>query len=376
MKALDRTLDRVDGYQREHAWLGFPVAVAKKFGDDGAGHLAALVAYYAFFSLFPLLMVFTAVLAFVLRGNEELQQTILDSALSQFPLVGEQIRRNIGSITGSGLALGIGIATALWAGMGVTNAMQAAMNSIWDVPVKHRPNFIAARIRSLLMLVVLGTLTVGAALLSGLGGAEGSLSMLLRIVGIAGGIAVNLLLFLLAFRILTHRDVSWGEIFPGATVAAVGWAALQLVGSFFITRQVESAEQRYGEFAVVIGLLVWIYLGAQLTLYAAEINVVRSKRLWPRGLKKDDRTEADERTLAQLAEVEERRPDEKVDVRFEEPGGPEGDGADAARDDAGGAVERAQKALAEAKEAVERAKQAVGTSEDVQPTNRRTTKRR
>ena len=135
----------------------FPLAVAKKFGEDKAGHLAALVSYYAFFSLFPLLMVFTAVLGMLLRGNPELQDAIVDSALTQFPVIGDQIRDNVGSLKGSAVALAVGIGTALWAGMGVTTALQSALNSVWDVPIRRQPNFLIARLRSLIMLGVLGS---------------------------------------------------------------------------------------------------------------------------------------------------------------------------------------------------------------------------
>jgi membrane protein len=348
---VKKLIERIDRYQREHPSLGFPVAAAKKFGEDRAGHLAALVAYYAFFSLFPLLMVFTAVLGFALRGNDELQSAILDSALSQFPVIGEQIRENIGSVKGSGVALTVGIVTALWAGMGITNALQVALNTVWDVPIRRQPNFLIARLRSVAMLGVLGVMTVGAAILSGLGSTEGTIGISLRIVGIIGGILVNLLLLLLAFRILTNRKLSWGVVFPGAAVAALGWAALQLLGTWYLTNQQRGAEETYGEFAFVIGLLIWLYLGAQLTMYAAELNVVRAERLWPRGLRKEPMTEADRRSLRRHAEVEERREDEDVDVRFDrsDPDGPPPERA----------VRRARKALDRATEAVEDARAAV-----------------
>ncbi|MCA1727093.1 MAG: YihY/virulence factor BrkB family protein, partial [Actinobacteria bacterium] len=147
MQILDKALEGVDRFQRDHGWAGFPFAVAKKFAEDQAGHLAALVAYYAFFSLFPLLMVFTAILGFLLHDNAELRQTILDSALSQFPVIGAEIRRNVGSVEGNGTALVVGILTALWAGTGVTMAFQNALNAVWDVPIKDRPSFLIARLR-------------------------------------------------------------------------------------------------------------------------------------------------------------------------------------------------------------------------------------
>ncbi|HMJ03283.1 MAG TPA: hypothetical protein VK506_10095, partial [Conexibacter sp.] len=79
-----RALDR---FQRRHGVLGFPLGVVKKFADDQAGHLAALMAYYGFFALFPLLLVLVTVLGWVLQGNRELYDEIVKGALGQFPVI-------------------------------------------------------------------------------------------------------------------------------------------------------------------------------------------------------------------------------------------------------------------------------------------------
>jgi YihY family inner membrane protein len=312
---LKRLLERVDRFQQGHLALAFPFAVAKKFGDDRAGNLAALIAYYGFFSLFPLLLVFVTVLGFLLKGHPALLASVQRSALRQFPVIGADIQ--VQALTGSGVALVIGILTTLWAGLGVTQAAQNAMNEIWDVPIKKRPNFLYSRLRGLLMLVVLGTITVASIFLAGLGTTSGQLGLVLRVLGLAGSLVLNLVLYLLAYRILTIRDLTWGEVFPGAAVAAVLWTALQAVGGFYITHQVKNAQSTYGTFAVVLGLLVWIYLGAQLTLFCAEINVVKVRHLWPRQLIQPPLSEADERVLTAAAKVEERRPEERIDVSFD-----------------------------------------------------------
>ena len=283
MNLIDRALDRVDRFQRARPWLAFPFAVVKKFGDDQAGNLAALVAYYGFFSLFPLLLVFTALLGFVLAGHEGLQHSIINSALGQFPVIGDQLEQNVGSLR-NGVALGLGSVAALWAGLGVTQAAQNAMNEIWDVPKKERPNFFVSRGRGLGMLGILGTMTIITMFLSGLTAASGELGVALRIVGLVGSLLVNLALYLVAFRLLTRKKLRWGDVFAGATVGAVAWTILQLVGNYYVSHQVKNATSVYGTFALVIGLLVWLYLGAQVTLYAAEINVVRKLRLWPRSM--------------------------------------------------------------------------------------------
>jgi YihY family inner membrane protein len=300
-------IKKVDDLQQRKRWLGFPFAVVKKFGDDQAGNLAALIAYYGFFSMFPLLLVFVTLLGMLLHGSS-LQTQIQNSVLNQFPVIGTELK--LGKLSGNGIALGIGILTALWAGLGVTQAAQNAMNTVWDVPKKERPNFIQSRLRGLVMLVVLGTITVASAVVSGLGAAGSGLGVILRIVAFLGGFVLNLALFLLAYRILADRKLSWADVFPGAAVAAALWVVLQFVGTYYVGHEVKNAGRVYGTFAFVIGLLVWIYLGAQLFLYCAEINVVRVKKLWPRSIVQPPLTEADKRMLKQAAEVEERLPQE------------------------------------------------------------------
>src|SRR5215216_4299342 len=103
-------LGKVDRLQQRHPWTAFPVAVWKKFGDDNGGRLAGQLTYYGFLSLFPLLLVSVTILGFVLDGRPDLQQKILDSAVSQFPIIGDQLRQNVASLKGSVVALVIGIA--------------------------------------------------------------------------------------------------------------------------------------------------------------------------------------------------------------------------------------------------------------------------
>jgi membrane protein len=319
MNGFKAVLARVDSFQRRHGALGFPVAVVKKFGDDKAGQLAALIAYYGFFSLFPLLLVLVTVLGMFLSGNRELQDRIVDSAIAQFPVIGQQIRNNIHSITGSGLLLAIGLAGALWAGLGGLKAAQNAMNHVWDVPQKHHPGLPVTLLRALIMLAALGGFLIASSALASVATAERTESGMATALGLSGSLAVNVLLFAVAYKVLTVEAVSWRDVLPGAVPAGILWSALQAVGSYYVERQVASASEVYGLFAMVIGLLSWIYLGAQITLMCAELNVVRARHLWPRSLTGDDLTEADRRALLRYARVEERRPDEEVRVRFSDP---------------------------------------------------------
>jgi len=279
---------RVDAFQERRPWLAFPYAVIRKFGEDQAGHLAALIAYYGFFSVFPLLLVLVTILGMVLRGHPALQQRVLGSALAQFPVLGNQLQHNIGSLRGGGLALVIGIALTLWSGLRVIRATETAVNSVWDVPVRQRPNLLFSTLRALLMLAVLGAITLAAAIVGGVGAGGGSWPRM--IAGVVLALALNVTLFLLAFRILTTAPVAWSDLWTGAALAAVAWTILQALGGYYVSHQLRTASEVYGTFGVVIGLLAWIHLGAQITLLGAEVNVVRARHLWPRSVVREPPT--------------------------------------------------------------------------------------
>jgi len=306
-----RNIDRLQQRQR---WLAFPVGVVKKFGEDDAGSLAALVAYYGFFSIFPLLLAVTSVLGFVLRGNEELQRRIVDSTVAELPVVGRQISENVGSLRGSAVAIVIGIAAAIWAGLGVVQAMQKAMNSVWDVPMRERPNAIEARLRALATLLLFGIAMLATTLVASVSTAAQTFEPFDAIVAAVLSVVLNSLIYLMAFKILTDRPLGWRQLLPGAVVGGVAFTILQLVGGAIVGRNVRGASDTYGTFAVVIGLLTWLYLLAQMSVAAAEVNVVAARRLWPRSLITDDLTDADRRALHQHAEVEERLEEEHVAV--------------------------------------------------------------
>jgi len=314
MNLAQRIVHGADQAHQRRPWIAFPYAVVKKFGDDQAGNLAALVSYYGFFSLFPLMLVLVTVLGMVLQGNVELQERIESSALSNFPVIGDEISSNVHPLRGSGLALGIGIALSLWAGLGVLKVMQTAMNTVWNVPYHYRPNFVRSILKAAIMLGVLGVLTLASTAAGSVG--AGSDNWLFGILGIAISLLLNFILFMLAFRILTTEDVSWADVRPGAIVAAAAWTALQALGGYFVSNQLQGASETYGTFATVIGLLAWIYLGAQVTLLAAEINVVKKRRLWPRAIVQPPLTDADERALTAYVKQEERRPEEEIQVRI------------------------------------------------------------
>jgi YihY family inner membrane protein len=313
---IERVARRLDAVQRRHNWLAFLFAVVKKFGEDDAGSKAALIAYYGFFSLFPLLLVFTTTLGFILNGHTALQDKILHSTLRQFPIIGDQISTSSHSLKGSGLALVIGLVGTLWAGMGVTQAGETAMNAVWNVPARRHPNALFSRVRGLVLLVIFGVGVLATTFLAGFG-ASGA-GTLAKIGAIAVAAIINLGMFLVAFRILPAEKLTWRDVLPGAVVATVLWEIVQGVGGWYVARSLRGASQVYGFFAIVIGLLGWLYLGAQMTLFAAEINVVLRRRLWPRSLVQPPLTTKDKEALRSLAKMEERRPEEEIVVRFKD----------------------------------------------------------
>jgi YihY family inner membrane protein len=310
----------LDEFQQRHAWLGFPFAVFQKYSDDQGGYLAATIAYYGFFSLFPLLLVATTILGYVLHGDQHAQERIVGSALAQFPVIGRELKTH--ALQGNALALAIGIIAALWAGMGVFLASENALNSIWGVPFKRRPDAIRARGRALGLLLLLGGGALGATILSGLGTFGARYGLAWKIGSIALSTAFDFGLFLLAFRVMTARGFAWSDLWLGAAAAAVLYEILQSVGGWYVGHELRHAKEVYGTFALVIGLLAWIYLAAHITLLAAELNVVARRRLWPRSFSvvvERPATAADERALTQRAELEERRQDERVEVEFDQP---------------------------------------------------------
>jgi membrane protein len=278
MKVHER-LKAIDDFQQRHRRLAFGVAAIKRFNDDRGGQLAALIAYYAFVSLFPLLLVFVTVLGIVLQGDPKLKQSILESTLAQFPIVGDELRLH--SLPASGVALAIGLIGSLLGGLAVTNAAQEAFDRIWRVPAPRRPGFLAVRLRGLRLLAFLGLLNIVSTAAAGFVG-TGPGGALAFFGGVVAALLFNLALFGSAFRLLTDARVSWRELAPGVLLAAVVWQLLQHIGGFYIEHVVRRAGPLSATFALVLGLLAWLYLGAQVTVLAAEVNVVRARRLWPR----------------------------------------------------------------------------------------------
>jgi YihY family inner membrane protein len=299
MNLAKRAIRVADELQQRHTWLALPVAVWKKFGDDQAGNLAALIAYSALVAIFPLLLVLVTVLDMVLKDHPGLRQKLLNSALKNYPVIGPQLEHSIGRLSQTGIALVIGLLGILIGALGVANSVQNALNSVWEIPFAHRPGFPWSWLRSIGLIAVVGTGFIATTILSGLASGAGRVlpGAGPSVLAFAASLALNFGLFWLAFRLGTASDITWRQLWLGAAISAVIWQVLQAVGTSFVSHQLAHASPLYGTFALVLGLIAWLYLQAELTLYAVEINVVRAYRLWPRSLAPPPYTEQDRRAF-------------------------------------------------------------------------------
>ena len=317
---------RVDEYQRQHTWLGFPLAVIYKYFDDRGPYLAALVTYYSFISLFPLLLLLYSVLGFVLQGDTGLRHNLEHSVLSNFPVIGSQLKTDITGFRGSGAGLTIGVLGTLYGGLGGTQAAQAGFNQIYGVPRSEQPNPFKSRLRSLGLLALLGSgvlLATGlTVILSTANGISHNLGDAVQVAGYGVSYVVNVALFCTAFRLLTARDLGYRQVWAGGVIVAAVWMLVQGFGSSLISRELTHWRHLYGGFAIVLVTLAWLYLQSVILMLSAEINVVLEYRLWPRSLLTPftdnvQLTGADRRAYRQYAEVQQFKGFETVTAEFE-----------------------------------------------------------
>lgn len=318
---LTSAMRRVDDFQQSHRRLGFVFGVVKKYGDDQGSSLAALITYYSFLSLFPLLLVLVTILGILVGGSSSIADHVKSSALGQFPVIGPELKGHIGSLHGNPLALVVGLVGLVWGSLGASQAGQYAMAQVWNIPMVERPGFAPRLARSLLLLLCLGVFLVVSTALSGFATFAGSQGTAVRAGTAVLSVIVDFGLFLAAFRILTHKEVPTRDLVSGAVAGGIAWAVLQLAGTALVGHELRHMDQTYSVFASVLGLLWWLYLSAQVVLYVAEINVVRSRRLWPRSLVQPPLTSADRHMLAAYVTEQQRRPEQRVTVGFDQSAG-------------------------------------------------------
>ena len=308
---MDGVIRRIDELQRRWRPTSFLWAVQKKYGDDRGGYLSALVTYYGFLSIFPLLLAAFTVIAYVLSGDKSAAHS-LQAHIQNYPII-DKIAPGLskGTLNGSPFALVVGILGLIWGSQGLAQVAQFTMEEAWNIPNKTRPGFVSRTLRSFGWYAAFGVLALIATSVSSLGQAlhwAGG-----PILSTLASVVVDIVLFAVSFRILTPSDVPLRDMMPGAVTAGVAWAVLTGVG-VSLTKHLAHSNPMYGSFATVLGLLALIYLNARITIYCIEANVVRARRLWPRSLTSSNLTEADLRQLDQLAGKEERVEPEQVDV--------------------------------------------------------------
>lgn len=310
----------LDRLQRRRRAVGLIIAVIYKYLDDQGGYLAALITYYAFVSLFPLLLLLTTGLGVVLAGHHDLQQRVMRSTLSQFPVIGSQLQQPA-ELSGGTAAVVVGIVGALYGGLGVGQAVQNAMDSVWAVPRNNRRDPFRSRLHSLLLLLVLGSAAITTTVVSAVAQATGVLGVFGKIGVVLGAVAINAVICLMVFRLTTARELTYSQVLPGAIAAAFIWQALQWFGAGYIAHTVKTASATNSVFALVLGLLAFLYLVSSTLVLCAELNVVVVERLYPRALLTPftddaDLTPADRKTYTKRAKAERVKGFQRVSVRF------------------------------------------------------------
>lgn len=318
----------VDRAQRRFPPLGYPIAVVYKYIDDMGSYLSALLAFYAFVSLFPLLILGSTILGVVLNGDPGLQQRLIASALNEFPIISDQIT-SPNALAGSWVSITVSTLVALYGALGSAQAFQYIANSVWQVPRNSRPNPFAARGKSVGLVALLGT-----ALLATIGLTQ-VVPRLVHLAGLAslgvnlGTLGIDVLAFLVAYHVATSRSLSWREIWPGAVFAAIMWQVLQRFGNLYV-EHVLQRNKGTGTLAVVLGLMLLLFIAGIIIVLSMEINAVWTLRLWPRALLTpfSDRVEltpADVRAYSGLTKSTRLKGFQQIDVRFDKPPEPERD---------------------------------------------------
>ena len=315
MNPIEAGIRGVDRAQQRHTATGFAYGVIKKFGDDNGGVLVSNLAYCSFVSLFPLLLILATILGLVASADPALRQEALNAVARQVPLIGSQLTGNIHELRRSSIiGLIIGFATLIW---GTTRLAQAGiftMEQVWNLPGPARPGYVPRLARCAIFLGVLGVGVIATTLLSTastLG--QHSVPFIVGDEVLAG--VVNAGMYVIAFRVLTPGGIALRQLVPGAIAGGIAWTALQLGGTYLVRHSLQGASA-YGVFATVLGLLAWVYLAVEITVYAAEVNVVLARRMWPRSIVQPPLTEADRSSMAHQALQNQRRAEQQIEVTF------------------------------------------------------------
>jgi membrane protein len=290
---LERLSRRLNQYQQQNHLLAFCYAVIKKYGEDEAGYHAALLTYYAFLALFPLLLVLTTLTNTILARHPQLDARVIKSVTDYFPLLGSQLAAHVHSFKRSGAALFVGTLFTFYGARGVAGAFSHGVHHIWRIPRQDQAGFPRSVFKSLALLVAGGLGFLLASISAGLAQAAGH-GLLFRSLSVVINLVILFWVFTFMINFSLPRRVSLAETRIGAAFAATGLVVLQLLGGYILAHELKNLDALYSYFAISLGLLFWIYLQSQMLFYAMEISVVSSQKLWPRSLEPNSPTPVDE----------------------------------------------------------------------------------
>jgi YihY family inner membrane protein len=320
MNPVERALRKVDVTQQRYTPTAFVFGVVKKYGDDNGGVLVSNLAYSAFVSLFPLLLVLVTILDLVVSVNASFRTDVLNAVANQVPLIGKTLTGSVHQRHRSTVGLIVGVIGLIWGSSGLAQSGLFTMEQVWNLPGPARPGYVQRLGRAGLFLCLLGGGVIVTTLLASLStyGLKGFWLVSLTDVLAA---AFNIGMYIGAFRVLTPKGVPTHHLLPGAITGGILWTVLQVLGTYLIHHYLHS-DTVYGVFGIVLGLLAWVYLAVEITVFSAEINVVLARRLWPRSIIQPPLTEADRSSMALQALQNQRRPEQHIEVTFtdREPG--------------------------------------------------------
>jgi membrane protein len=308
-------VQKVDEAQTRSTPVAVAIATFKKFSDDRSSNLAAMVAFWGFFSIFPLFIVLVTCLAWFLPASDK--ASVLGHVAKMLPLLDPATVSGLG---GSWWVLIVGLLTALWSGTAVVRTLQFAFDSVWEVPYHQRSGLVQQTLRSLWVLSTIGLGLVLTTLLSGLivSSANGiHLGALGRVGGYVLAAVLDFGIFVAAFRLLTPRVERGRDVLPGALLAGVAFFVLQELSALIVSHYLQNAQSTYGHFATVITILWWFYIQSSITLLGAQLNVVLKNNFYPRSLVDAPRTPADRRVLEAYAGERTYYPEQRVATSIE-----------------------------------------------------------
>lgn len=313
--SVSAVVRRVDTWQQARPWFAFPYAVIKKYGDDNGGYQAALLTYYGFLSLFPLLLVLLTAVHWWFGNNPDVQQEVNKQLSLYFPLLGNELQSNVEGMRQTGVGLAIGLLITIYGARGGADALRNMADTAWMVPRVRRTGFPLAILKSIAILAcaALGfAATVAASSLTSFLDKGIILTILVNIVGIV----LTSVFLALVFKQAVSKGPSLLAMLPGALFAGIGIQILLTFGTMLVAAQLKNLDSLYGTFAIVLGLLFWIYLLAQIIAYGMEINVVRHLKLWPRSIDAAQETSADRSAYKHYARIQKYSHDQEIEVQF------------------------------------------------------------